>query len=65
MLALAARQHHRLLQRLLPAAAAAAQLQQERGIKLLEVGVAWIDARRAVGLRSAVCGGEGGGGGAS
>ena len=40
MLALAARQHQTLLRQLLPAVAQAAQLQQERGIKLLEVGPA-------------------------
>ena len=53
MLARAARQQHRLLRQLLPAAAQASQLQQERGIKLLEVGAAYLYTRRAVGLRLA------------
>jgi hypothetical protein len=53
MLARAARQQHRLLRQLLPAAAQASQLQQERGIKLLEVGAAYMYTRRAVGLRLA------------
>jgi hypothetical protein len=52
MLAQAARQQHGLLRQLLPAAAQAAQLQQERGIKLLEVGAASMYTRRAAGLWS-------------